>query len=180
MAAKVLVVAMAYELKQNVGGTVQCGFGTAKACAQAVDVAHEHPNSEIFVSAGEAPDYGNIHMAQVMGHYILSMTATLPVRIGKATVFDTIGEVMATAKHVKCEQKHAGPDAIAKVIFVVKDWHAKRVEMIVQDIWEREGLIVPFETGTHPLAAPRKVRWLEAPKRWVTPLIIAMRYLKVA
>ncbi|HYF29295.1 MAG TPA: hypothetical protein VEA36_02950 [Candidatus Paceibacterota bacterium] len=158
-----VIVPVAHDL-DTVDGSVICGTGTMKACDHALALMKRFPRSQLFVSAREAPRFGNVVMGEVMRAYLLKKLPDAITSFLKAKYFNTLGEVLATYEHVHELRQMYGPQAVERVVFAVKDWHARRVDKLARAVFTHYRLDVPVCIKVHhvPEAPPtRRERLLE-------------------
>jgi hypothetical protein len=141
---------------------VRCGPGTQAACDHAIALLENNPDGRILVTATTASTkYHSVVMGRVMQDYIQAKSGVKP-HFNEADYFRTVGEVLAVGEYVHELRTLCGPDAVRKVMFAAKSWHAERVRAIVQAVWQLYRLTdVPYRIRQHRAPGRFVDKWLE-------------------
>lgn len=138
-------------------GQVVVGPQTKVACNASLRIQKENPGSYIFLSATNAgPQFDRVQMWRVMHAYIRSQSVWAEWACWESKEFRTRGDVRALVEHILLI--HRTGRRVVKVIFAVKDYHAPRLQYLVEKFFARYGLgDVVVEYATHPVyLAPTK------------------------
>lgn len=137
--AAYFVLPIAFELQRDpMTGTVICGDETAAACRAAVSITHDIRNrggcANVYVTAGHVGNGWNVDMCEVMKDLIIRQMGTMMWRDGvpevitsPAQAFNTEGELRRLVDLIDEKNIKRRPHIIA----VGKDWHMRRVRMIL-------------------------------------------------
>lgn len=148
-----------------------CGINTKKACDHALVVASETPNSFILTPAARKPGRPEDEptMGEIMQAYLRKEACrhgiNIVVRTAVAPWFNTAGEVFAAIEYAEYRHRYQ-IEYINRFIFTVKDWHAPRVRVIMEELLRRNHTHFRFEVHTHKIGGSHLVPMLkEVPKR---------------
>ena len=157
-----LIVPVAFDLERD-NYKIIPGPGTRLACKQALGLLREaSENTYLFFSASNAgPNWDNVIMGRVMQWHCEDLAPELRqlMRFRKAPTFNTLGEIIAVANYIQELQREG--KRVLGVVFVVKEWHARRVRLVAQDVFAYKGLEAQVSVDTYPLQVARIIRFLE-------------------
>lgn len=165
-----------HELERNDQGIPVCGPNTAKACDEAITEARAQGFENcviLFTATNDSVLWDGQKMGLIMKRYVEAQEPSIQTQFLEARSFNTFSEGDAIAKFLGLRIKHI--DATDKLVLIVKDWHANRLNLIVGIVFRKNRLKVPYEIKRHVAPGESRHRMLE-PLKMILVLVRGLFY----
>ncbi len=161
----IVIYPVPHDLARDEHGTPICGPNTAKACDEAIAYARSHGLEKcilLFTATNDGSLWDGRKMGRIMEEYVAAKEPDILTHYTEARSFNTFGEVGAIARFFIGRLRHSKP--LDSLVLIVKDWHARRLKLIVETVFRKYNLTVPYDIRSHVAPVKSKHQKLESLK----------------